>query len=125
MKQVPEFEQMLTHDGMHVIKLWLSITKDEQERRLKAVKNDPLASWKLSGLDKKALKLWDHYSRYKRKMIKKTSLPFSPWVNINADYAPAARVEAIKYVLSQVPYPKSDSTKDLLTSDPKIITSLL
>jgi len=122
MRQVPEFELMLAEDGIQIIKFWLSVSKEEQKKRLLAVKKNPLASWKLSGLDKKAQNLWDDYSRYKLKMLKKTNLPFNPWVILDSNYVPPARVESIKYVLSQVPYPKSDATKKLLVTDSTIIS---
>lgn len=114
MHQVPEFELMLNQDGIHVIKIWVSIDKKEQTKRLDAIRNNPLDSWKLSGLDKKALSLWKDYTRYKNKMLKTTNLPFSPWLILNANYAPEARVEAIKHVLSQVPYPKDKRADSLL-----------
>ena len=121
MKQVPDFEKMLNQDGVHVIKFWLSITKDEQGRRLNAIKDDPLDSWKLSGLDRQALKLWDDYTKYKEKMLNKTDLPCCRWMILNANYVPDARVEAIKHVLSKVPYPKDETARKLLKPRKSII----
>ncbi len=123
MHQVAEFEDMLHEDGIKIIKFWLSISKNEQKKRLEAVKDDPLASWKLSGLDKKALKLWDEYTRFKKRMLERTDLPFSKWMLLNANYVPAARVETIKHVLANVPYPKNELSTKLLKPDTKIIST--
>jgi polyphosphate kinase 2 len=125
MNQVPEFELMLNQDGIHVIKIWVSIDKKEQAKRLDAIKDNPLDSWKLSGLDKKALSLWKDYSRYKKKMMETTNLPFSPWIILNANYAPEARVEAIKHVLSKVPYPKDKAAGNLLKPKKNLISPFM
>lgn len=90
---------------------------------MESVKDDPLASWKLSGLDKKALKLWDEYTRFKKRMLKRTDLPFCKWMILNANYTPAVRVETIKHVLANVPYPKNKQSIKLLKPDAGIIST--
>jgi len=115
---------MLNQDGIQVIKFWLSITKDEQSRRLNAIKDDPLESWKLSGLDQQALKLWKSYTLYKEKMLQQTDLPFCKWMILDANYAPDARIEAIKYVLSQVPYPKDEKALKLLKPSKNLLSKV-
>ena len=80
MQQVPEYEHMLYEDGITIIKFWFSISKEEQLKRFKSRKLNPLKQWKLSPIDSKAQPLWDAYSEYKEQMFSKTHNSFSPWI---------------------------------------------
>lgn len=124
MSQVVDFEHMLHKDGIQIIKFWFSITKEEQESRFEAIAQNPLKIWKVSPVDEKALSLWDEYTKYKQAMFKETNNKFAPWQVIKADYKPAARLEAIKYVLRQVEYPKSADELKLLSNDSSILYTL-
>ncbi len=104
MREVTGFERMLIDDGITLIKFYFSISKNEQLRRLNALKRDPLKRWKLSPLDEKAQELWGPYTQYKRFMFKRTHTKENPWVIIKADNKPQARLESIRYVLDQIPY---------------------
>ena len=106
MSQVVDFESMLHKDGIQIIKFWFSISKEEQEERFELIKSDPLKVWKMSPVDERAIELWDDYTEYKQEMFAKTNIEFSPWQVIKADFKPQGRLEAIKYVLNEVEYPK-------------------
>lgn len=106
MSQVNLFEQMFTDSGINLIKLYFSITKDEQARRFKELEKDNLKKWKLSPVDLKAHELWDEFTAYKEAMFEKTNTEQCPWKIIDANKKRPARIEAIKYVLEQTKNPK-------------------
>ena len=122
--QVVDFERMLDKDGIQVIKLWFSITKEEQQDRFEKIREDPLKQWKLSPVDDRALELWDDYGRHKEEMFRRTNNDFCPWVVVTADIKTRARVEAIKYVLGEVDYPKDEKTMRKIKVNNKIIYQL-
>lgn len=124
MSQVVDFERMLTSDGVQIIKLWFSISKDEQQDRFERIRANPLKHWKLSPVDDRALELWDEYSAYKEDMFRKTNKKRSPWAIISANVKTKARVEAIKYVLNQVDYTKSEEAKERIKNDPEVVCQL-
>jgi len=104
MSQVNQFEKMLTQSDTHLIKLYFSITKSEQAKRFKEIKNNPLKRWKITPVDEKAQALWNDYSKYKKKMFKETNSEHAPWEIINANQKSKARLHAIKYILKTIPY---------------------
>ncbi len=109
MSQVNEFENMLVSSGFYLLKLYFSISKDEQERRFKDIVNSPLKKWKYSDVDQNALQLWDKYTEYKEKMFEKTSTETAPWKTFKANKKSVARVEALEYILEKIPYTVKDS----------------
>jgi len=122
MVQVPEFEHMLYEDGTVLIKLWFSITKEEQLARFNSRLETPLKRWKFSPVDKKGQELWDHYSYYREQMFSKTHTSYSPWITVRANNKKVARLESIRYVLSQFEYDGKDKALTTLLPDPNIIT---
>lgn len=121
MVQVPEFENMLLEDGVHIIKLWFSINKDEQKRRFEARKNNALKRWKFSPVDEKGQELWDKYTYYREQMFSKTHASYCPWVIVKANFKRQARLESIRYVLSQFNYDGKEQARTILIPDPNII----
>lgn len=121
MVQVPEFEHMLYEDGVILIKFWFSITKEEQLFRFNARLETPLKRWKFSPVDKQGQVLWDKYSRYKEQMFSKTHTSYSPWITVKANDKKTARLECIRYVLSQFNYDEKDDSLTTLFQDPNII----
>ncbi len=103
MNQVNDFERMITESGIILVKVYMSISKKEQARRFEDIKNNPLKQWKISKVDEKAQELWDSYTEYKNKMFKKVSIPFKV---IKANRKTEARIEAIEYLLDEIPYDK-------------------
>jgi polyphosphate kinase len=121
MIQVPEFEHMLYEDGVKVIKFWFSVSKGEQLKRFESRSKNPLKQWKLSPVDKKSQDLWGQYTYYKEEMFSKTHTTFSPWIIIKANQKKVARLEAIRYVLSQFNYDGKMESKTVLRPDPNIV----
>lgn len=124
MAQVVNFEQMLEKDGIQVIKLWFSISKEEQKVRFENIKSDPLKLWKMSPVDDRALDLWDEYSSYKEDMFLKTNSDYCPWTVVLANTKTKARLAAIKYVLGEVDYPKPEEIIRKLKLDDTVIRRL-
>ena len=106
MEEVNGFETSITKDGILLIKLYFSITKDEQARRFEDIKTDPLKRWKMSPVDERAQELWDTYTTYKERMFRETNTENNPWVIIQGNRKPRARVKAIKHILKTIPYEK-------------------
>jgi len=104
LRSCPEFERMLVRSGIILIKYWLSVSDDEQERRFKARLNDPLRRWKLSPMDIESYTRWVDYSRAKDEMFKYTDIKQAPWYNVNADIKKHARLNVITHLLSMIPY---------------------
>ncbi|MCF6296304.1 MAG: polyphosphate kinase 2 [Flavobacteriaceae bacterium] len=108
MNQVNDFERMITESGIRLIKLYFSISKEEQEERFEDIKTSPIKKWKFSAVDQKAIELWDDYTEYKKKMFKKTNTKIAPWIVIKANRKTRARVEAIEHILDIIPYQPKD-----------------
>ena len=121
MLQVPDFEHMLYEDGVHVIKFWLSISKEEQLERFNARIGNPLKRWKFSPVDKKGQEYWDRYTMYKEQMFSKTHTTYSPWLIVQANDKKIARLESMRYVLSQFNYDGKSSATTSLFPDPNIV----
>jgi len=121
MQQVPEFEHMLYEDHIELIKFWFSISKEEQDRRFKAHKKNPLKQWKISPVDDKAQEHWDLYTKYKEEMFSKTHTSYAPWVIVKANSKIRARLEAIRQVLNTVSYEGKDKATVNLHPDPNTI----
>lgn len=121
MLQVPEFEHMLYEDGVKIIKFWFSISKEEQKARFEARLQNPLKRWKFSPVDQKGQELWDKYTFYKEQMFSKTHTTYCPWIIIGANDKKVARLECMRYVLSQFEYPDKDKALTTLLPDPNIV----
>tara|TARA_Y100001958_G_scaffold157761_1_gene153700 strand:- start:3443 stop:5062 length:1620 start_codon:yes stop_codon:yes gene_type:complete len=101
MNQVNNFEKMLVDDGIILLKLWFSISKQEQRIRFINRLSNPLKTWKFSDVDMEGQKRWDIYTKYKEKMFSETNLEYAPWKIIDSNDKLDARVNSIKYVLSK------------------------
>lgn len=120
MVQVPEFEHMLYEDGVVIIKFWFSISKAEQLKRFNSRLANPLKQWKFSPVDKEGQKRWNLYTTYKEQMFSKTHTSFSPWIIIKTNNKKEARLESIRYVLSQFEYSMKDRSKNAILPDPNV-----
>ena len=120
MRQVPEFEHMLFEDGIKVIKFWFSIDKKEQSKRFLARGANPLKQWKLSPVDEKGQELWEKYTYYKEQMFSRTHTIFSPWIIVKTNIKKEARLESIRYLLSQFEYPDKDKALTRILPDPNV-----
>ena len=108
MRQVPEFERMLARQGVHLIKFWFSVSREEQRRRFKERKVHPLKQWKLSPIDMASLDKWDDYTRAKEAMFFHTDTADAPWTVIKSDCKKRARLNALRYILHKLPYATKD-----------------
>ena len=106
MNQVNDFERMILQSGIHVVKIYMSISKKEQSKRFADIKSDPLKQWKMTKLDEKAQDLWNDYTEYKNAMFKRTNTKISPWKIIRANRKTDARVNVITHILESIPYDK-------------------
>jgi polyphosphate kinase 2 len=104
----PQFEQALQNDGIILLKYWLSVSDDEQERRFKKRLSDPRKRWKFSPTDLEARARWVDYAEAKDRMFAHTDTDASPWHVVEADDKRAARLNLISDLLSQVPYEHLD-----------------
>ncbi len=121
MVQVPEFEHMLYEDNIKIIKFWFSISKEEQKNRFDSRMRNPLKRWKFSPVDMEGQRLWDKYTHYKRQMFSKTHTTFSPWIIVKTNDKRTARLESMRYVLSQFEYVGKGKSKAILLPDPNVI----
>ena len=122
MKGVKGFEKDLTRQGVILIKLYFSVTKEEQARRFERRKNDPLRQWKLSEIDVQAQDKWNDFTHTKFEMLKRTHSHNAPWMIIRSNDKNAARLGAIKVILNSVDYKGRDLDLDY-TLDPNIVVS--
>ena len=104
MKGVKGFEKDLVRQGTILIKLYFSVTKDEQAARFERRKTDPLRQWKLSEIDVQAQERWDDFTNTKYKMLKQTHSHTAPWTVIRSIDKHQARLEALKVILNSVDY---------------------
>ena len=122
LREVPEFEKMLVKSGIILMKFYFSVSKKEQLRRFKKREVDPLKQFKLSPVDKESQNLWDKYTVAKFYMLMASNTDLAPWCVIRSDDKKRARLNCIRYILSQVEY--SNRTKDdILKIDEDILIS--
>ena len=121
MIQVPEFEHLMHEDGVIVIKFWFSVSKEEQKKRFDSRLENPLKRWKFSPVDMKGQELWDDYTHYKEQMFSKTHTAFCPWIIVKTNNKKEARLESMRYVLSQFDYTSKGQTGMALLPDPNVI----
>lgn len=121
LRQVVTFEDMLLEDGVKIIKFWFSIDLDEQRKRLEERVTNPLKQWKLSTVDAQAQAKWHEFTKYKNAMFDATATPQCPWVVVQGNDRDRGRMEAMRYVLSQMEYDKKGDTGERLIHDPEIV----
>ena len=104
MEDIVNFEQDLVRQGMILIKLYFSVSKEEQKRRFDRRIEDPLRHWKFSEVDMQAQDLWDEFSEKKYEMLRRTTSRSAPWHIVRSDDKHEARLEAMKIILNSVDY---------------------
>ncbi len=122
MNGVKGFENDLVRQGIILIKLYYSVTKDEQARRFDRRKNDPLRQWKLSEIDMQAQERWDDFTTTKYNMIKQTHSHNAPWTIVRSKDKQKARLESMKVILNSVDYDGRDENLNYAL-DPEIVIS--
>jgi len=121
MNQVVDYEKSFLSDRKtYLVKLYFSVSKEEQARRFERRKNDPLRQWKLSEVDLQAQEQWDEFTVKKYQLLKKTHTKKTPWFVIRSDDKHLARVETTKIILLTVPY-RGRNRKIGYAPDPDIV----
>ena len=123
-QQAPILEKMIVDGGIHIIKLYFSVSRHEQLRRFQERANDPLKQWKVSAVDIQSIDKWEEYTEAKEAMFLLTHTDSAPWTIIKSDDKKRARVNAMRHVLNALDY----EGKDLSVAqppDPSIVASSL
>ena len=102
----PQGEKYIVDGGIILIKLWLEVGKEEQERRFHARIDDPLRQWKLSPMDIESFRRWDDFSKARDMMLKATDSKHAPWTIVRSDNKRQARLNCISHILKSIPYKK-------------------
>ena len=122
LKDVPMLEEMIVKDGIKLFKFFFSVSKDEQLRRFDSRETDPLKQYKISPVDRMAQQMWDDYSVRKFVMLNETNRTLTPWTMIRSDNKKLARLNCIKYILTNIEYQDKISEEELRV-DPEIVVS--
>ena len=122
MNGVKGFENDLVRQGIILVKLYYSVTKDEQAARFERRKSDPLRQWKLSEIDMQAQERWDDFTETKYNMIKQTHSHNAPWTIVRSKVKEKARMESLKVILNAVDYDGRDENLNYAL-DPAIVIS--
>ena len=105
----------LIEGGFIIIKYYLDISKEEQEKRLNDRRKDPLKQWKISPIDKEALRYWKDYSEARNEMLLKTNFENSPWTIVKADHKKITHIALITDLLKRLKY--HNKNEKLLSPD--------
>ena len=116
------FEKDLVRQGTTLLKLYFSVSKEEQLRRFERRRDDPLRQWKLSEVDLQAQDMWDEFTERKYEMLQRTHTSVTPWTIIRSGDKHRARLNAMKVMLGAVDYEGRDGTLDFVP-DPEIVVS--
>lgn len=116
---VTDYEQLLVRSGIKLFKYYLDISKDEQKKRLAERKQNPLKQWKISPIDKVAVKHWDDYSQARNIMLAKTHHLAAPWTIVRANDKQATHINLIKDLLSRLDY--KGKNKSLALPDTNVV----
>jgi polyphosphate kinase 2 len=122
MRGVTAFERDLVRQGTVFVKLYFSVTREEQARRFERRREDPLRKWKLSEVDLQAQHRWDDFTQYKYDMLRRTSTRAAPWLIVRSNDKQRARLNAMKAILNAVDYKDRNRTLDF-SPDPAIVLS--
>ena len=107
----PEIEKYIVDGGIALIKIWLEVGKEEQEKRFLKRINDPLRQWKLSPMDLESYKRWYEFSKARDLMLKATDSKHAPWHIVRTDDKRRGRLNCISHILSEIPYKKISQAK--------------
>ncbi len=124
MEEVPVFEKLLTSSGIKIVKFYFSVGKAEQAARFHERRSNPLKQYKLSPVDQFSQQLWDKYTLAEYHNFTRTHSHHAPWTIVHSDDKKKARINAIKYLLSQFSYPDKIDEKYLKLDDGIIETGL-
>jgi len=122
LKDVPMFEEMLAKNGIKIFKFYFSVSKEVQKERFESRKTDLLKQFKLTPIDNLAQKYWDQYSIRKFQMLSETNRTIAPWTIVRSDNKKQARLNCMKFLLSNMDY-ANKLPEEELQPDPEVIIS--
>ena len=117
--EVLSLEHLLARGGIHLRKIYLDLSREEQAERLEDRRRDPLKQWKISPVDERAAELWEAYSAARDRMFRRTHDGTLPWTVVCADHKRTARIHVIRHLLASFDYP--DRRSELLQVDPAVV----
>jgi len=120
MRGVVGFEKDLVRTGAILVKLYFSVSKEEQARRFERRRSDPLRQWKLSEIDVQAQEHWDDFTERKYRMLKRTSTADAPWTIIRSEVKQRARLNSLRVILNAVDYADRNPELDYVP-DPDVV----
>lgn len=123
LREVPEFEKMLVKSGIILMKFYFSVSKKEQLKRFQKREIDPLKQYKLSPVDKESQNLWDKYTIAKFSMLMASNTDIAPWTIVKSDDKKSARLNCIRYILSNIEYQNKIKDEDFFKLDKNILIS--
>ena len=106
LERAPLIEQYIVEGGIQLIKVWLEVGQEEQEKRFRARIEDPVRQWKLSPMDVESFRRWYDYSRARDEMLAATDSGHAPWYIVRTDDKKRGRLNCISHILSLIPYKK-------------------
>jgi polyphosphate kinase 2 len=104
LENCPKAEKFIVDAGIHLIKVWLEVSDEEQKERFEARIDDPLRQWKLSPMDLPSRSKWFEYSLARDQMLEATDTKDAPWYILRSDDKKRARLNCIRHILDQIPY---------------------
>jgi polyphosphate kinase 2 len=107
----PIMERFIVDGGIRLLKIWLEVGQEEQERRFHARIDDPVRQWKLSPMDVESFRRWYDYSRARDMMLDHTDSAHAPWYVVDSNDKKRARLNIISHILAQIPYKKVEHEK--------------
>ncbi|WP_028747130.1 polyphosphate kinase 2 [Rhizobium mesoamericanum] len=111
---VPHLEGLIIESGVILLKYFLDVSEDEQERRFRQRIDDPVRQWKLSAMDLESYRRWWDYTKAYDEMISATGSPHAPWWIVNSDDKKSARINCITHLLKSIPYERVESDEPKL-----------
>jgi len=121
-KDVVEYEKSLVRNGTILVKIYLSISKEEQAKRFAKRQRDPLRQWKLSEIDLQAQDKWDEFTTMKYEMLKNTHTIYAPWTVIRSDDKFKARLNAMKVILNAIDYEGRNEDLNFVPEDEIVVS---
>ena len=111
LKLCPILERFVVDGGIRLMKIWLEVGQEEQERRFNARIDDPVRQWKLSPMDVESFRRWYDYSRARDAMLDNTDSAHAPWYVVDSNDKKRARLNIISHILTQIPYKRVEREK--------------
>jgi polyphosphate kinase 2 len=106
LQEIPHLEALLVESGITLLKYFLTVSEEEQERRFRQRIDDPVRQWKLSPMDLESYRRWWDYTRSYDEMLRLTDTPHAPWWIVDSNDKKAARINCLTHLLASIPYEK-------------------